>query len=577
MLDGWHRAGHWGVTVKRIFVICAAFALVVAACGQAPSGGGATNSPAAAASPVRGGTAIIAIWQEPTTLLPLYRNQTVATVVGNGVVEGLVRTKADGTYEGDLAKNVPTLGNGVTVTGNRMEVRWELKPDVKWSDGEPFTSADIKFTWERWMADAKVNTRAGFSDIEAIDTPDALTAIVKYKAIYPPYLDNFFGPLPKHLYEKEADLSKTDYNRKHVGTGPYKVADFKVGESITLERNTNYRETGKQYLEKIIFKSVPSSQVAIAQLKAGEVQGMWNLLESEMLDLEKETGIAVQADRSPSVERIELNTAVNKDMTEPNSTHPVLGDIEMRKALLYATPKQTMIDKLLAGKVKPANSPVSLGWAAPQNIVQEGYDAKKANDALDKAGWVKGSDGIRSKAGARAALTITTTTGNQTRERIEQVLIDEYKAIGVELKIQNMPSATLLSASWSSGDPRKRGSFDLVMYGSSPGIDPGTVVTQRYYSKNIPSAANNGVGQNYTRVKNADLDKAIDDSNATLDQEKRKEAYGRALKLLNDQYVIIWLYDRADIDGRRTELQGWKENPWQEFTDNMEEWFLKKT
>jgi peptide/nickel transport system substrate-binding protein len=563
--------------VKRIVIICAAFALVVAACGPAPSGGGAaTGTAAASASPVRGGTAIIAIWQEPTTLIPIYRNQTVATVVGNGVVEGLVRTKADGTYEGDLAKNVPILGSGVTVTGTRMEVRWDLKPDVKWSDGAPFTSADLKFTWERWMADPKVNTRAGFSDIEAIDTPDALTAIVKYKAIYPPYLDNFFGPLPKHLYEKEADLSKTDYNRKHVGTGPYKITDFKVGESITLERNTNYRETGKQYLDKIIFKSVPSSQVAIAQLKAGEVQGMWNLLESEMLDLEKEAGIAVQADRSPSVERIELNTALNKDMTEPNSTHPVLGDIEMRKALLYATPKQTMIDKLLAGKVKPANSPVSLGWASPQNIAQEGYDPKKANDALDKAGWVKGSDGIRSKAGARASLKITTTTGNQTRERIEQVLIDEYKAIGVELKIENMPSATLLSASWASSDPRKRGTFDLVMYGSSPGIDPGTVVTQRYHSKNIPHAGNNGVGQNYTRVKNSDLDKAIDDSNATLDQEKRKEAYARALKLLNDQYVIIWLYDRADIDGRRTDLQGWRENPWQEFTDNMEEWFLKK-
>ena len=555
----------------------ASLALIATACGQPPGGGAATGTPAAAASPVRGGTAIIAIWQEPTTLIPIYRNQTVATVVGNGVVEGLVRTKADGTYEGDLAKNVPILGSGVTVTGSKMEVRWELKPDIKWSDGAPFTSADIKFTWERWMADPKVNTRAGFSDIEAIDTPDPLTAIVKYKAIYPPYLDNFFGPLPKHLYEKEADLSRTDYNRKHVGTGPYKITDFKVGESITLERNTNYREQGKQYLDKIIFKSVPSSQVAIAQLKAGDVHGMWNLLESEMLDLEKETAIAVQADRSPSVERIELNTAVNKDQTEPNSTHPVLGDVEMRKALLWATPKQQMIDRLLAGKVKPANSPVSLGWASPQSVTQEGYDPKKANDALDKAGWVKGSDGIRSKAGARASLTITTTTGNQTRERIEQVLIDEYKAIGVELKIQNMPSATLLSASWSASDPRKRGNFDLVMYGSSPGIDPGTVVTQRYHSKNIPHAGNNGVGQNYTRVKNADLDKAIDDSNASLDQEKRKEAYARALKLLNDQYVIIWLYDRADIDGRRTELQGWKENPWQEFTDNMEEWFLKKT
>ncbi len=566
--------------MRRLSIAFVVAGLIGAACGQPPTG---TTSPApsaaasasAAASPTRGGTAIIAIWQEPTTLLPLYRNQTVATVVGNGVVEGLARARADGQYEGELAKTAPTIGSGVTVSGSKMEVRWELKPDLKWSDGNPLTSADIKFTWERWMADPKVNTRAGFSDIEAIDTPDPLTAIVKYKAIYPPYMDNFLGLLPKHLYEKEPDLSKTDYNRKHVGTGPYMVTDFKVGESITLERNTNYRVKDKQYLDKIIFKSVPSSQVAIAQLKAGEVHGMWNLLESEMLDLEKETGIAIQADRSPSVERIELNTAMNKDMTEPTSTHPVLGDIEMRKALLWATPKQQIIDKLLAGKVKVANSPVSLGWASP-TLTQDGYDQKKANDALDKAGWVKGTDGIRSKAGARASLTITTTTGNQTRERIEQVLIDEYKAIGVELKIQNMPSAVLLSGSWTASDPRKRGTFDMVMFGSSPGIDPGTTVTQRYYSKNIPHSGNTGAGQNYTRVKNPDLDKAIEDSNATLEQEKRKEAYARALKLLNDQYVIIWLYDRADIDGRRTELRGWVENPWQEVTDNMEDWFLRK-
>ncbi|CAN5116502.1 peptide ABC transporter substrate-binding protein [soil metagenome] len=561
---------------KQLVGVFAAIAIVATAC--APTTGGGTSrtpAPATTVEPVRGGTAIIAIWQEPSTLLPLYRNQTVATVVGNGVVEGLARTRADGQYEGDLAKSVPLLGSGVTVSGTKMEVRWDLRPDLKWSDGAPLTSADVKFTWERWMADAKVNTREGFTDIEAVDTPDPLTAIIKYKAIYPNYAQNFFGLLPKHLYEREPDLSKTDYNRKHVGTGPYRITEFKVGESITLERNDNYRDKGKQYLDKIVFKSVPSSQVAIAQLKAGEVHGMWNLLESEMLELEKEQGLRIIADRSPSVERIELNTAVNKDQTEPTSSHPVLGDIEMRKALLYATPKQQVIDRLLGGKVKPGNSPVSLGWAAP-TLTQEGYDPKKANEALDKAGWTKGADGIRTKAGARAALAITTTTGNQTRERIEQVLIDEYKAIGVELKIQNQPSATLLSGSWASGDPRKRGTFDMVMFGSSPGIDPAVTVTQRYHSKNIPSAANNGAGQNYTRVKNAELDKAIDDSNATLDQAKRKEAYATALKLLNDQYVIIWLYDRADIDGHRVELHGWLENPWQEFTDNMEEWFLKK-
>lgn len=564
---------------RTVLVILGVFSIVAAACGQQPTGGTTfITSPAASETPVKGGTAIVAIWQEPTTLNPLYRNQTVATVVGNVVIEGLSRTNKDGEYEGELAKSIPTLANGgvrMSADGKKMEVRWELKPDIKWSDGQPLTSADITFAWQRWLEDKKVNTTTGYRDIEAIETPDPLTAIVKYKTIWGRYVTDI-TPLPKHLYEKEADVSRTEYSRKPVGTGPFVISDFKVGESITAERNPNYRVKDKPYLDKVIFKNVPSSQVAIAQLKAGEVHGMWNLLESEAVDLEKDANVTVFWDDSPSVERIELNTAENKDMTDPNSRHPVLGDIEVRKALLYATPKQQVIDKLLAGKVKPGNSPVSRGWAAPKGLTQEGYDPKKANDTLDRAGWTKGADGIRTKGGVRAAITITTTTGNATREKIQQVLVDDYKAVGVELKIQNMPSATLLSASWASGDPRKRGAFDLVMYGSSPGVDPAQTVTERYHSKQIPHAGNNGVGQNYTRVKNAELDKAIDDSNATLDFEKRKEAYARALKILNEQYVKIWFYDRADIDGFRKDVRGIVKNPWQEFTDNTEDWFLRK-
>lgn len=566
---------------RQFFAGLLAWVMVSGACGPVgPAAGQPTTTPgstAATQGPSRGGTVIVAIWQEPTTLLPIYRNQTVAGVVGNAVVEGLTNTRADGEYEPELAKSVPTLANGgVTVSGTTMQVRWELKPDLKWSDGTALTSADIKFTWERWMADAKANSKAGFSSIEAIDTPDALTAVVKYKAIYPSYPTNFYGLLPKHLYEKETDLSKSEHNRKPLGTGPFRVTDFKTGESITLERNPNYREQGKPYLDKIIFKSVPSSQVAIAQLKAGEVHAMWNILESEAVELEKDPNVRIFADEAPSVERIELNTAENKDGAAPDSRHPVLGDIEVRKALLYATPKQQIIDKLLFGKAKVGTSPVSQGWASPKGLAQEGYDQVKANAVLDKAGWAKGADGIRAKNGVRAALTITTTTGNQTRERVQQVLIDEYKAIGVELKIQNLPSSVFLSGSWTDMDPRKRSTYDLAMYASSPGIDPASTVTQRYHSKQIPHPGNKGAGLNYTRVKNTALDKAIDDSNATLDLEKRKAAYATALKLLNEEYVIIWLYDRKDIDGHRPELVGFVKNPWGEFTENTKDWYLKK-
>ena len=113
------------------------------------------------------------------------------------------------------------------------------------------------------------------------------------------------------------------------------------------------------------------------------------------------------------------------------------------------------------------------------------------------------------------------------------------------------------------------------MYASSPSIDPHGTVFQRYYSKNIPSTANNGNGQNYTRFKNPEADKAIDEAGATLDLEKRKAAYAKALTLLNEAAVINWLYERAGIDANRTNVVGWQGNVWDNITWNTEEWYLK--
>ena len=570
-------------TMRRLSIGLAAIGLVIAACAQSPAPGAGTSSAptasaAATASPTRGGTAIVAIWQEPSTLAAHYANQTVTDVVNFGVIEGLTSTTTDGEYIPNLAKSVPTVANGgakVSADGKKLDVTWELKPGIKWSDGTPLTSADIKYTWEIWMKDPKTNSRTGFSEIESIDLPSDVTAVVHYKSVYAPYPNNFFSLMPKALLEKEADISKTDYVRRPLGTGPFKVTEFKAGDSITLEKNTNYRGApDKPYLDKIIFKSVPSSQVALAQLQAGEVHAMWNLTEAQTPDAEKMAGVALQVVPGPTVERIELNTAQNKENTDPNSVHPVLGDIAVRKALLYATPKQQIVDKLLFGKAKPGSSPVSQGWAAYKGT-QEGYDPAKANSTLDQAGWVKGSDGIRSKGGVRASLTYTTTTGDQLRERVQQALLDEWKAVGIEVKIQNQPSAVLLSGSCASKDPRKLGSFDMVMYASTPAIDPHSTVATRYSSKQIPTAADCS-GQNYTRFKNPDADKAIDEAGATLDLEKRKAAYSTAIKLLNEAYVIIWMYDRANIDARRTELQGWQPNVWQRFTWNVADWYIKK-
>ncbi len=542
--------------------------LLLAGCG------GSAKAPSEAA-PSKGGTVTVAIWQEPNTLHPYYGTQTVATVVWEVAIEGLVRPDPEGNYVPVLATSTPTLKNGgVKVQGSGMDVTYKLRPDVKWSDGQAFSSADVKFTWESIVKDPKVSSREGYDKIESIDTPDPLTVVMHYKQIYAPYASRFQWLLPKHILDGVADVSKSDYVRLPMGTGPFRFTEFKSADHITAERNPNYREKGKPFLDKLIFKSVPSREVALAQLKAGEVDVMWNLLEALLQDIQNNPDIKLNIVSSPTVERLELNLAKPGNPADPSVPHPVLGDVKLRHALLLATPKQRLIDKLLAGKAKPGNSMLSIGFFAP-SLKQEEYDPKKARQLLDEAGWTPGSDGIRSKGGVRAHLSVASTTGDKVREQVEQVLVDEWKQVGIELEIKNVPSSVLFG-SYSQGAARKRGSFDINMYASSPEPDPHQDIAGRLDSANIPRAANNGIGFNYNRFSDANVDKLIAQAGQTADQEQRKKLYGEILKAFNDAYTNIWLYNRSNIDAYRANVSGYSGNGWENLTWNSQNWSVKR-
>src|SRR5688500_16028933 len=200
--------------MRRLSIAFAVAGLIAAACGQPPTGTTTSPAPSAAASATaavtRGGTAIVAIWQCPSTLAAHYANQTVTDIVNNAVIEGLAETNNNGDYVPTLAKSVPTVANGgakVSADGKKLDVTWELKPSIKWSDGTPVTSEDIKYTWEIWMKDPKVNDRTGLREIESTELPNQLAAVVHYTSIYASYPLNVISLMPRALLEKEADIS----------------------------------------------------------------------------------------------------------------------------------------------------------------------------------------------------------------------------------------------------------------------------------------------------------------------------------------------------------------------------------
>jgi ABC-type transport system substrate-binding protein len=155
------------------------------------------------------------------------------------------------------------------------------------------------------------------------------------------------------------------------------------------------------------------------------------------------------------------------------------------------------------------------------------------------------------------------------------ILVDEFKQIGVELEVKNYPSSVLLG-SWAANSPRNRGAYDISMYASSPDADPHTTLAPRYTTAGIPTVQNNGAGFNYHRFSNADVDKLIDHAGTTLDPDQRKKDYHDALKIMNDNYIGVWIYNRANLDGYRTNVYGWTPNGWDNFTWNVQDWFVKR-
>ncbi|TME89657.1 MAG: peptide ABC transporter substrate-binding protein [Chloroflexi bacterium] len=549
--------------------VCLAAALFLNACG-APTVVSRTD----ATAPRAGGTVVFAA-QEPDTLHPFRSTGTQTNaLVYQVAVEGLTAASPDGSPRAVLAVDVPTTANGAVhlLADGTMTVRWTLRPDLGWSDGTRLTSADVRFTWRAVMTDPRTTTREGYELITDIETPDERTALVRYRAIDAAYTSRFDALLPRHLLEGATEAAVAAYSRAPLGTGPFRITEFVAGDHITAERNEHYRVAGQPYLDRVIFRFVSSVEAAKAQLRAGEVDAAGSLGEADAAELESDPQVHVTNVASPAVEALAFN------LRAPGTAapHPILGDLTVRRALVRATPKARIVDKLLYGRTRPGTSEIPIGWAARGGIAQESYDPAVAARLLDDAGWRRAADGVRTKDGTRLSLRIVSTTGNKLRESIEQVLVDEWRAIGVELRIANVPSA-VLTAAWQSNGVRKRGDFDVLLAQAGLGVtspDPQSYLAQRHRCDAIPQADNKGAGSNYERLCDARVDALLDDAGRTLEIDRRRDLYGQVLSILNEQAIAIWLYDRGRYDAFRTRVLGYAANGWNVATWNAAEWHV---
>lgn len=459
------------------------------------------------------------------------------------VIEGLVTSDEKMNAVPVLAAEIPTLGNGGVQLrpDGTMDVIWKLRPGVRWHDGRPHTSADVKFTVDAInRGDWKPESTDGFDRISSVDTPDSLTAVVHYREVYAPYAMQFFrGTLPKHVLEGR-DIDKAgDYNRNPMGTGPYRVAEWKTGEYILLEKAPGYwRGPGFPKIDKILFRFLSNTTTRVNQLRSGEVHAVALLPWDKIRDLRDNPAIRLNHVLGNGYEHVTLN----------QKNFPPFADVRVRQALAHAIDRETITRTILDGEVTIVNGPIQpLSWAYEPNVAVYAYDTAKAGRLLDAAGWRRGADGVRVKGGRPLTFTLITQAGYAIRENVAQAVQKQAKDVGVNVQVKLM-DGTSISSVWFSGK------FDALLHWWQMGPDP--EMTLFFAKDRVPPA-----GRNISYFQDDELTKILYASDRTVDQAKRRELLRLAQRRITEMAVEIPLYNTTKVDAVPTAIRNFKGNP----------------
>jgi hypothetical protein len=335
-------------------------------------------------------------------------------------------------------------------------IRFTLRDGVRWHDGVPFTSADVAFTY-RAIMDEKVASprRSDFDLVSSVETPDPLTVVVRYKKPFSPALLSWMGAiLPEHLLGK-LDPAKWPeaYNRKPIGTGPFKFGSWKTNEYIRLVKNPDYF-LGAPWLESIVFRVLPDPLTLQLAFQTKQVD-FWNVSPWAVKGLEKDP-------------RFDLFSAPGNmyNYIGWNLRRPMFQDLKVRQALAQAVNVPQMIQYIIYGRgVQSTGIFTPQVWFFDPSVKPIPYDPAAARKLLDEAGWKVGRDGIRVKDGKRFSFTLLSNNGNEIRRDIATLVQDDLKQVGIEVKVEIYEWAVLLKRFVGKGE------FDAIVLGWSLGYD----------------------------------------------------------------------------------------------------------
>lgn len=526
---------------KRL--IGAAVAAAAVLISLVPAGSAATT----------GRTAVVAVDSDPLCLNALLGDcGTVVTATATApVLAGAFRVRPDFTFE-------PVLVERVDVQAQPFELTYHIRPDAVWSDGAPVTAADFRFTLETILDPANNTLRAGYEHVVDAVELGPKTLRVRFSAPNPDWRLLFRHVLPKHVLEGH-DFDTVFRERiadpatgVPIGSGPFLVADWTRGVAITLVRNPRW--WGRpQFLETIELAIVPDANTKLNGIRSGALDLIFPLAQFGIADLRTTAGVVVEHGTGTAMEHIDFNVG--------SATMPLLRERWFRQAVAHALDRQAVANSLYDQLVStyPALHNLSL------SNVQPAYDPVFARYAGDSAavaalmgdhGCARGADGIWVCGGIRASVKLATTTGNQQRALVQQQLIGQAGAAGIELVPDNSSAGVLFGSRLGARD------YEAIMF----------AWVRSAAMPSLTSLYGCGGQQNFMNYCSPALDALALAAETELDPAERARLANDANRVLAEDMPSLPLFMRIAFLARREALRGPQLNAAGFGTWNTEEW-----
>jgi peptide/nickel transport system substrate-binding protein len=479
----------------------------------------------------KGGTAVIAIDTNPPTLNPAITSGDPDHVVGEKVYGALIYLDNNFAPQPDLALNWDVAADGLTYTFN-------LRPNVKWHDGQPFTSADVKFTFEEVLAKYHPLTKNLFQRVASVETPTPLKVVVRMKEPFGPFLTSIFSfnaPIvPKHVFAG-SDVLTNPATLKPIGTGPFKFEDWARGDRITLVRNDAYYHPVN--LDRLIFKIMPDPSARSLAFESGDVDYIadYYLAKSDVARLEKLPGTQIRRGGD-----LPINTLLIFNVREKAT-----GTAAFRQAIAMATDRQLMLSKARFGLGVPGRSAIDshVTWAYNPKVDYGklyAFNPAKAKALLDEAGFRAGADG------KRLSVRLIYDVVRPTLTQIAEIMKAQLGEIGVDVKLEAVERAVFIDRVFMKND------FDMTLAEYGTFGDPALGVQRLYICADIRKAPFvNGSG-----YCNPSVDELFKQAASAIKPADRAKSYFQVQEILAKDLPTLVLIENETVDIAKPYLKG---------------------